>query len=251
MTSQDKRLGCLLLHGFTSSLDTVNGLVPRLERNGIPYRMPVLRGHCTRPEDMVGVTWHDWYADAEKALLDLSPEVQTSVVVGLSMGGLVALQLGMEHADKLAGVVTVAAALRFADPLAPLTPLLAKLFKFWPIDPANACTDKEVAKKSTNYRRFATDSSASLLEYARLIERRLPELRLPILIIETHQDKVIKPESAQIIHDRVSSAEKRLVWFEKSGHEMMQDLEREAVFDTIEKFLLAKRESGNQAPAES
>lgn len=251
MTSQDKRLGCLLLHGFTSSLDTVNGLVPRLERHGIPYRMPILRGHCTRPEDMVGVTWHDWYADAEKALLDLSPEVQTSVVVGLSMGGLLALQLGMEHADRLAGVVTVAAALRFADPLTPLAPILAKLFKFWPIDPAKACTDKEVAKKSTNYRRFATDSSASLLEYARLIERRLPELRVPILIIHAYQDKVIKPESAQIIQDRASSPEKRLVWFEQSGHEMMQDLEREAVFDTIEAFLLEKRksvmgESGNQ-----
>jgi carboxylesterase len=243
MTSQDKRLGCLLLHGFTSSLDTVNGLVPRLERNGIPYRMPILRGHCTTPEDMVGVTWHDWYADAEKALLDLSPEVQTSVVVGLSLGGLVALQLGMEHADKLAGVVTVAAALRAADPLAPLAPVLAKIFKFWPIDPHKAYTDQELAEKSTNYRRCSTDSSISFLEYGRLIEQRLPELRLPILIIETHQDKVIKPESAQIIHDRVSSPEKRLVWFEKSGHEMMQDLEREAVFDTIERFLLTKRES--------
>jgi esterase/lipase len=50
------KLGALILHGLTSSLDCVNGLVPYMERNGIPYRMPVLRGHMTKAEDLIGVT---------------------------------------------------------------------------------------------------------------------------------------------------------------------------------------------------
>ena len=52
-------LGCLILHGFTSSLDTVRALVPMAERLGLPYRMPILRGHGTRPEDLRGVGWQD------------------------------------------------------------------------------------------------------------------------------------------------------------------------------------------------
>jgi esterase/lipase len=39
--ARNGRPGVLLLHGYTSSLDTVNGLVPTLTRLGLPYRMPV------------------------------------------------------------------------------------------------------------------------------------------------------------------------------------------------------------------
>ena len=53
-------LGVLNLHGFTSSLDCVNGLNPYIEALGLPYRMPVLRGHNQTPEALIGVRWEDW-----------------------------------------------------------------------------------------------------------------------------------------------------------------------------------------------
>ncbi len=239
MTANDKTLGCLILHGFTSSLDTVNGLVPRMERNNIPYRMPVLRGHCTRPEDLVGVTWKDWYADAQAALQDLLKEVDLAIPIGLSMGGLVALNLAMDHGEKLAGAVTVAAALRFKSPLIGLLPLLSRLFKWWKSPPAFA--DAQCAKRNTNYDRFPTRSFVSLYEYSRLIESQLPRVTVPLLIVQSHRDTVVDPASAQVIFDRVPSREKRIAWFEKTDHEMLMDLEQEAVFDAIEGFVLERR----------
>src|SRR5262249_44766729 len=116
------KLGVLVLHGFTSHLKTVDGLKPYLEKHSLKSSFPILRGHGTRFQDLNGVTSRDWVADAEKALLDLSKTVDKVVVVGLSMGGLVALELGLKHPDKIAGVVTVGAALKFADPLSALTP---------------------------------------------------------------------------------------------------------------------------------
>ena len=98
----------LLLHGFTSSLETVTGLVPRLERAGFEYAVPILRGHCTTPEDLLGVTWRDWLEDARQALLELTGEAKSVAVVGLSMGGLVALNLAAEHPTRVSGVVTSA-----------------------------------------------------------------------------------------------------------------------------------------------
>src|SRR6266542_6911051 len=108
MNSGSMQVGALILHGLTSSLDCVNALVPRMQRLGVPHRMPILRGHCTRPEDLVGVTWRDWVVDAEAALKDLLGEVDQAVVIGLSMGGLVALLLAIEHPHGLAGVVAIA-----------------------------------------------------------------------------------------------------------------------------------------------
>ena len=49
----------LLLHGFTSDLATVDGLVPHIEKAGLPYEMPILRGHGTRYQDLTGVTAKD------------------------------------------------------------------------------------------------------------------------------------------------------------------------------------------------
>jgi carboxylesterase len=238
------KLGALILHGLTSSLDCVNGLVPNMERNGIPYRMPVLRGHMTRAEDLIGVTWHDWYADGEAALLDLCQQVDKAVVIGLSMGGQVALQLAMDHPEKVDSVVTAAGAVRLKNPLAPgnglafLQPLVVKLVKFWPM-PA-VYTDMSLAANDTNYRKVPMDAVVSFLEYGSIIERRLPEVKAPILIIQSRRDQLVKEDTAQFIYDHVSSTNKRIVWFEKSRHEMMRDLEREDVFKTIESFVLER-----------
>src|SRR5690348_4593855 len=119
-------LGCLIVHGFSGSLATVNGLAPHLAARGIPYELPVLRGHGTTPAALRDVTWHDWYADGERALDRLLGRCDRAVVVGLSMGGLVALHLVVQRPERLAGVVAVAPALRPVIPGAVLLPLLAR-----------------------------------------------------------------------------------------------------------------------------
>jgi len=234
-------LGVLNLHGFTSSLDCVNGLNPYIEALGLPYRMPVLRGHMQTPEALVGVTWRDWYADAEAALKDLLTEAEKAVVAGLSMGGLVALHLAAEHPEHVDAIALVAAALKLRNPLAPgnalsfLRPVVGRLVHWWPMPPNYA--DKELEKYDTNYDRAPMDAIVSFLDYTTYVEGRLPEVRAPALIIQSHKDQTVAPKSAQIIHDRIASTDKRIVWFERSHHEMMRDLEREKVFETIQAFL--------------
>lgn len=239
----DTRLpvGCLILHGFTSHLECVSPVAERMQRRGIPYRMPVLRGHGATPEALLGVTWRDWYADAEAGLADLLRETQSAVVVGLSMGALAALQLGMEHPQEVNGVVAAAPALLWADPLGFLAPVLAKVIKFWPVDVSKAFADPELAKKSQNYRRAPTGAGASWLEWGKIIRRRLGEFNRPILILHPRHDRVAAPQGAQIIYDNIASAQKRLVWLEKSGHEVFQDVERDLVGDLVEAFVVERR----------
>jgi carboxylesterase len=232
---EKKPLGVLILHGFTGSLDTVKGLVPTVERLGLPYRMPVMRGHGTRYEDLEGVGPVEWYADAEAALLELSQEAEQIVVVGLSMGGLVTLNLALKHPELLKAMVLVAPALRFADPLIGLTPLLKLVFRFW--DSPNSFEDRELAKACTNYTKFPTATFSKFLDYAIDTERRIPEIKTPALILHSRKDKIIHPISAKLLDERLGSTEKRVIWFEKSGHEMFQDLESAAVLQTIGDYL--------------
>jgi len=241
---QYDKIGVLLLHGFTSGEKAVSGLVPHLKKLGLPYAKPMLRGHGTRFQDLQGVTYEDWYQDAEKALLELSKTVDKVVVVGLSMGGLVTLKLAMEHGDKIAGIVTVAAALRFADPLAGFSRILSKFVPYWP--GPKTFNDKALAKTSTNYKYFPTKAFVSLYDFAKLIESNLPRVKVPILVIHSKQDRVISPVAANLIYEKVSSPHREILWFQKSGHEMMQDMEAEAVFEAIDRFILQfKRKSAS------
>lgn len=233
------KLGVLVLHGFTSSTDTVDGLLPLLENAGIDYERPVLRGHGTHYQDLRNVTAKDWYEDAKKALDSLASRVDRVVVVGLSMGGLVSLQLAMEHADKLAGVIVVAPALRVLDRLAPLAPLMSKVFRYW--TSPNSFHDPECAKRCTNYPKFPMDAFVSLQRYAATIEQRLAEVSIPICILHSKVDQIIAPKSASIIYERVRSEHRKIVWFEKSGHEMMQDMEADTVLGEIITFIKSLR----------
>lgn len=230
-----EKIGVLLLHGFTSSTDTVDGLIPYLEKAGIDYERPILRGHGTRFQDMRGTTARDWFVDADRALLNLWNRVDRVVVVGLSMGGLVGLDLSMRHPDKIAGLVTVAAALKFKDPLSGLTPMLSKVVRYWPSP--ESFNDPALATRCTNYPMFATDAFSSLYDYARTIAERLPEVHVPIRILQSKKDQIVAPESANIIYEKVSSPIREMVWFERSGHEMMQDMEANDVFREIMAFV--------------
>ncbi len=231
------RLGCLILHGFTSSLDCVRPLVPMAEQLDMPYRMPVLRGHGTHPKDLRGVRASDWYADALTALHELRDETERVVVCGLSMGGLVALQLAADQPALIGGVATIAAALRFVDPLARFSPLLARVMPTFKIDAGKGFSDQQLALASTNYPHFATDAFVSLYRYGAIVRSLLPQVKAPLLVIHSKVDRIVKPSSAHTIYDEAGSQHKELRWFERSGHEMLQDCEAPAVVATIETFI--------------
>ena len=153
-----QRLGALILHGFTSSLDTVSPMQSPIEALGLPVRMPVLRGHGSEsPEALRGVVWQDWVDDAEAALQDLLTEVECAVVIGHSMGGLVTLTLAADHAgeDTVDSIVVAAPAVQLTSPVAPgrpfsfLLPVVTRVKRKLNMPPVRA--DKSLEKYDTSY----------------------------------------------------------------------------------------------------
>lgn len=227
--AEKKPLGLLILHGFTGSLDTVKALVPRAEARGWPWRMPVMRGHGTKYQDLVGVRYGDWVADAEAALDELLGECEKVVIAGLSMGALVAFTLAMKREKDLAGLVVFAPALRFADPLTPLTPIIKLFFPFW--DAPSSFEDKALeARVCTNYKKFPTAAFSQLLDFGNDVERKLGQVRVPVVGLYAKKDKTIHKIVPKLLADRLGGPY-REIWFEATGHEMLQDCEADAVAD--------------------
>jgi carboxylesterase len=242
--AEKRRVGLLILHGFTGSLDTVRCLVPAAEARGWAWRMPVLRGHGTRHEDLVGVRWGDWVADAEAALAELRAEAETIVVAGLSMGGLVTLTLAHRHPEAIAGVVTLAPCLRFADPLAGFTPLIKLFVPFWPSP--NAYTDPACRAASTNYKKFPTATFGELLDLATETERLLGAIQTPVHGIFARKDTITHAIVAHLLETKLGGPV-TTEHFEASGHELLSDGEAAAVCAAV--MAAAGRLAGQAAPA--
>jgi carboxylesterase len=250
-----KPLGCLLLHGFTSHVNCIDPVEPRVKKLGLPYRTPILRGHGTKPADLEGVKWQDWVEDGEKALLDLLNECEKVVIVALSMGSLVGMQLTLKYQPKIAGLVCIAPALKVKSPLAAFAPLIARYqkthrFKFDP----KGYYDIELAKTSQNYQEVPSASVIEFLKFGKLNYSPAVSTRItvPIQIISSTNDRTIDHRTAQWLYNTVSSKDKNIAWFYRSGHEMLRDAEREEVLDVIEEFvarLKTKAEAETSAPA--
>jgi carboxylesterase len=235
-----KPFGVLILHGFASSLDSVRAVESALLPLGYSIHMPILRGHGAQsPEALRGTTWNDWLADAEASLDASLAEAKRIIVIGHSMGGLLALNLAADHPEKLDSIVLVAAALQLASPLASgrplhfLLPVIRRLFTRWDLPPEY--TDKSLAQFDTNYRWAPMDAIISFLELSRLTQQRLPEVRVPAHILQSHKDTTTAPISADTIYQSISTpiGQRHIVWFEKSSHEMLQDCESASICGNI------------------
>jgi carboxylesterase len=237
-------LGVLILHGFTSSLDCVNGLEPPLKALSLPTCMPILRGHsASSPEALRGVTWHDWVADGETALQNLLTEAERVIIFGHSMGGLVAVTLAADHAQAVDSIVLAAAAVQMVSPLAPhrplhpLIPLVRLLIKKWDLPAVYA--DEQLIQYDTNYRWAPMDAVLSFTEFTDVARKRLAEVQVPTLIMQSRKDTTVAPESADIIYNDISTPreQKRIVWFEVTEHEMFRDCERTATINTVVQYV--------------
>lgn len=231
----------LILHGFTGNRETVRRLGPVCDARGIPHEMPLMRGHGTCPEDLLGVTWHDWYEDAEASLLQLTSDGSQAIVLGLSMGGLVALELAASHPDRICGVVTIAAALELQSPLLALVPLMARCTTWWQGKPA-AMRDVPAA-----YPRFPLKALQSMLDLQRKVRSRLVRVRAPLLAVQSWNDETVKPRSARVIYDGVSSRDKEIGRFDRSLHEMLLGEEADAIAARIGRWIDARLPAWREA----
>ena len=119
--------GVLLCHGFTGSPRPARlGEGASRQRAGLSVSLPRLPGHGTTWQEMARTRWEDWYAEVNRAYNELRGRAD-QFVMGLSMGGCLALRLAEAQGAAISGLVLVNPSVTADARLFALAPVL-KLF---------------------------------------------------------------------------------------------------------------------------
>ncbi len=228
------RAGCLLVHGFTGAPKEMRWLGEHLAGEGFSVLGVRLFGHATQPADMMRSRWRDWLACVEDGYHLLRGAADRIVIIGLSMGGTLALLFASRH--SVAGVVAMSTPyalppdprLRFLRLLSLLQPYVAKGPPDW--------RDPEAEATHISYPEYPTRAIAELQELLAAMRAALPQVRAPTLLINSHGDATVSETQSASILRELGSPEKEQLWLENSGHVVTRDAEREKVFAAAAAF---------------
>lgn len=227
-------VGALLVHGYTSSPQNMRALGDYLAERGIRVAAPRLPGHGTTWQDLNSRSGDEWREYVEAALDSLSSECEEVFLVGLSFGGALSLELAARRPGEIAGLVTLAGIVFTKDPRRFLAPVIKRVAASLP-GVGNDIADPTL--KEIVYDRLPTKATHQMLGHLRMARAALPQVTCPILIMHGRQDHTVSPDNASYIYDHVGSAEKDLVWLDRSYHVITLDYDRDEVYSRTYDFI--------------
>lgn len=228
-------VGCLLIHGFTGTPKEMRPLGEHLADAGYTALGVRLTGHATDLEDLRRARYQDWIADVEGGYHMLRQNCAQVFVMGLSMGGVLALTLAAQY--PVGGIVVMSTPYRLkADPRLPFAKPLSLIMKDVPKGPRN-WDDPELERDHISYPAYPTRGVAELRDLIQACQPALARVSAPILLIYSKQDQSVAPANAEEIHSRVASKDKHILWLERSSHQIARDSESAIAFAAVGKFL--------------
>jgi carboxylesterase len=229
-------LGALVCHGFTGTPQSVRPWAEHLAAEGLTVRAPLLPGHGTRWQDMNRTGFADWYAAVEHAFDDLRSRCGAVFVMGLSMGGTLALRLAELRQTQVAGVVVVNASLGTDRRDARLAPLLSRVL---PSFPGIASDIKKADVRELAYDRVPLRAFASLQAAWPVVAADLSRITCPVLVYRSRIDHVVPPVSGTALLRGLPAAAVEERVLEDSYHVATLDNDAPTIFEGSAAFVRA------------
>ncbi len=207
--------GVLVLHGFTGCPQSMRPLAEAFADAGFSVDLPLLPGHGTQVEDLVPMRFEDWIGAADEAYLQLAARCDRVVVAGLSMGGTLACELALRHAE-LAGMVVVNPLVR--PPAESFVGMLTTaLEQGVEVMPGIGSDIKMEGSVELAYDGAPIEAALSLFRACDSLFPRLGDIRCPALLLQSREDHVVPSDSGEALFESAGGPIER-VWLENSYH---------------------------------
>jgi carboxylesterase len=221
----------LLLHGFTGSSADVRMIGRYLEKRGYTCHAPHYKGHGVPPEELVHSGPADWWQDVLNGYDFLKEKGHDKIaVVGLSLGGVLSLKLG--YTKPVVGIVPMCAPMYIKSEEVMYEGVLEYAREFKKREGKSPeVIEQEIA---------AFEPMGTLKELQALIagvRDSIDMIYTPTFVVQARHDNMINTDSANIIYNNIETDDKKLKWYEDSGHVITLDKEKEQLHEDIYAFL--------------
>jgi carboxylesterase len=206
----------LCLHGLSGTPYEVRPVAERLALRGFRCRGPVMAGHERSARELAGTSHEAWLEVARAEIEVLRRDSDRVFVVGLSMGGLVSLELAA--AGLVDGVAVIGTPLRFSLALRWGVPFVKFVYPYLSKKNGSDIQEDEARARHPGFRAIPLASVHQLIRLQRRVERSLAGISVPILAAHGALDRTANPRDAKEILAEVNSLERELHICERSGH---------------------------------
>lgn len=223
----------LLLHSFTSSAKEMSGLANQLHERGLSCYCLNYKGHGESPEKLFESSVEEAWQSAKEAFDFLQEEgYEDIIVIGQSLGGVMALRLAMQSACKAVVVISAPVVKRPVDSLESRVRHYARRYYSKKNESENW-----IERYMDQHFPRPVEKIKALQQFIVHTKTVLPYLSKPICLIKGGLDDVAFHESIDLIEENVKSSYIKKITYPNSGHLITLDKDRDYLYQDIELFI--------------
>jgi carboxylesterase len=227
----------LCVHGLSGAAEDLDDLAAGLGGAGYAGVTPCLPGHDGSLPWLMRARLQDWRDEVRREARHLSSETgEPLLVVGLSMGALLGLELATSGEIPIAGVASLAAPLTLGPAARAAAALgrteLGQRFAW----PKRGGPDVERRVEVPNTPGLPLGAIADLQALADLCRDRIAALTAPLLVIHAAHDHAAPWEGSIALFGRSGARWRRLVVLDRGFHLVTRDHARDRVTAEVVRF---------------
>lgn len=238
----------------------VHGLGEHGRRYGHVVRALVAAGFIVAVPDHLGHGRSDGKRLRIKSFADYTGDIGTvldavqidglpTFLLGHSMGGCIALDYALDHQGRLTGLVLSGPAVVPGSDIPPILVTLAPIVgRIAPGLPSKALSAASISRDPQVVADYDADPlvvrspipaglGGSMITTMRSFPKRLPSLRIPLLVMHGGKDVLAEPDGSRMVEKLAGSSDKTLIIYDELFHEIFNEPERETVIATTVDWL--------------
>ena len=224
-----RKKAVLIIHGYTGYPGEFYELAHALNSEGYRVSLPRLPGHGTNKSDFLKTGWKDWLNHIKDAYSKLEAEYSSVSIVGLSMGGVLALILAAEfNPDRIALLAPAMAVKSRTFYLSPLLKYFRKeIPKQWNPLPTDGPDIKELGREYWSYN--FPGQLANLYKLIRIAGKSLKKVHSPTVIMLSELDDSVPVNVGPMLEKKLVKCPVKNIILKKSPHVLVSGEEKEYV----------------------